>query len=418
MKKIYFVILMNLLLISCVGKNGYLIKNLTDTEKSKTITEKGKKVYKQKLVGEKQFDEVKNVRKYFLTAIKFNENNSEAKRYLRLTDGFKSSYVKRYLTLSKQYKNKKSKKEQDRFNMCFYVQKALKLDSKNDEAREYKKTIRDEFKKVIKFYKKKGEKSEKLFLASKKRNKKDEYALDGYKYFGRVELLDQADKSASGKKDKYVKYIVKRHKEISEQITKDMKGNEYSEAKKKVVSLYNYSIQPKMISSTKSLEYQVYYYWASYRYKVKKNYQGALYYVNKALKVHNYKKARVLKYELEKIIKDKKINEQFDKLISEIKTLRTKGKPFLAYEKVMDVIGDVKNQEKKNALKTELAEIETEMNGFVDKIYVDAINDFNDEQFESALKKFKKVLIIDENYKDASVYLKKSKEKIDLMESF
>ena len=124
-------------LASCAsfGDDLFLLGKLDDPAKANALTEAGIEQYTVRLVQRAEYEAVKDVRRYFDAALRYDPSNARAKQYLDLVDTYTAARLKANVKEADRLLAKKTRTRDEEYLMVAAVEKAARLDAQNEEVR-------------------------------------------------------------------------------------------------------------------------------------------------------------------------------------------------------------------------------------------------------------------------------------------
>ena len=134
-----------ILLASCVslGDDRFLLASLDDRAKANALTEAGIEQYTVRLVQRAEYEAVKEVRRYFDAALRYDPSNARAKQYLDLVDTYFATRLKANVKEADRLAAKKGRTRDEDFLMVAAVGKAARLDAQNEDVRRLQRETSD-----------------------------------------------------------------------------------------------------------------------------------------------------------------------------------------------------------------------------------------------------------------------------------
>ena len=416
LKNIFLSLLFIFAFISCKSGDSFLLESLNDSEKSDILTNKGIERYQKDLIENEDTTRIESVKVYFVRALEYNPANQTATQYIKRVDSFKDLLVKRLLNAALRYKNiGKNKSELDEFNMCYFIQSALNLDPRSKEAEKMKNEAKDSFKKIIDIFMQRGDKTKEAHSKEKNETVLKRMEFDAIYFYNRVLLLDPDNVKAKSEKSNFESFILSDMRKLADEASKFLNAKNYIEARNKIYLLKDYGnkLGDKMKDEISKLDYNLNYNWANYLYSIN-NLDLASAKIWLALEANKSQEA----YNLNRVIQEKRskviLAQSFDSIVENIDQLINANELSNAKRSIDNIYKSLANQKQKDTLDSKISVI----NSKIAPLYNEAIQNYNEENFKDAIKKFKTILEIDENYKDAKQYYNKAIEKQKTIESY
>ena len=418
---IYLVIILTFM--NCTSYDLYIVSKFDNKDKSNVLANKGIELYKSELEKKSNYESIPEIRKIFIMALRLYQDNYNAILYLKRTNVFKKEKFKKIYATAVKYKNRKKKSEQDEFNMCYFLQEALKIDPKHIKAIELKNEIWPVYKKLVNIYLDRGKTIKKELKKAKNDAENNTLFTKALNFFGRALLLDPDNKAAKDEKQYFENLVIDNMKDIMAEAEADIKKSDFKNAQIKVKTLKNYNklIDQKLLTETKNIEHDIYLNQAK-NYLTDNEYTLARKKIKQALDIKKEKQALDLKKNIDAIIISK-INrttkqKSLQNSIVKIDKLIDDNELKIAEDRIQSLIQTTSEEKYINQLKTRLSKIQNTKNKILIDIYKQAVDDYNNENFKEAIAKFRQIIELDENYENSQEYLDKAIEKQKALEAF
>lgn len=408
MKYFYNFFSISLVILFFTGcANLFLIKNLSKRDKARSLITKGAYLYRVQLESKQKFEKIPEIRKFFLKALDFDENNKTAIAYIKKVNSFKRIHANKNYRTALKYKNKSRRKTQDDFNMCYFIQKALEIDPKFKEAKKLKKSVKSTYKKLINNYLKIGNKIKIDLSKTKNYGSQTKLYLKALDNYGRALLLDPSHGEV--KKQKYFY-----EKEMDKRITHYLNLSKKALAKKErdfftikyyIRELYKYDqiVENNYYKAIRQIQYELYYYWAYDAYQDKK-YKLANSRIERALEIKNTRPAKNLQNNIQIKKTQARVSKSFEATLASIDESLEADELGEAINEINLLLKSIKDPSQR----AQVNKRKKQFNNKIPALYEDAIESFNEENFSKSIKKLKVVKSFKPNYKDTEIYLKKA----------
>ncbi len=415
-KFLFFPVLL-ILAFSCSSYDTFLLKTMSNSEKSDILTEKGIAKFREEIekAGNYSSEKKEEVEKYFRTALAFNRANNTAKEYIRKLSSLKELLFERMYDNAMSYKDIRNKNESDEFNMCFYLEKALAIDPSNKKAQKFKKEIKDVYDKLIKLYASRGGDIKSRINSTRDKNRREKLYIAGNDNYYRATLIDPSNSTFKNELKFYESRIADTVKSKLAELNAGLKKGRFESVADSMYILdqNNRRIYNRFTKEILDLKFRLYYYWGIVLYRDKK-YQAAIYKINAALSIKNDNYLAGLKDKINDTLSSEYFKNSFDSIIIDIDEMINNGDLDLAKKKIDYYRKSIRDPGQKR-------ELEKRSKLILDKIpglYQSAVNDYNDENFDDAMKKFGIVSRINPDYLDLKNYIEKTKNKQQMLQNY
>lgn len=397
-------------IISSKSTDSFIIKNLNDAEKSKILTDKGVLIYENEIEKKQEYNEdsINKVKEYFLNALLLDNNNEKAKEYIKKIESEKQNSFNKMTNKVFFYKNKKNKTEKDEFNQCFFLERALDINPTDNNALKLKRELKPLYDNLVSKYLSDGNKIKEMINNTKSENDKISLYVRGYDIYNKIKLIDGTNNSATKEIAYYSNQLAKVTAQKLKENDAKLKSDKFSEvyAALKDMDNYNNKSNRKYTKEILDLKFRLFNLWGMDLYG-KGNYQSSLYKINEALAIKYDKNLENIKSVALEKLNTEYIKNSYETTLALIDELIDKENLNQAKVKIDAMLKIVKDASRKSEL-NEKSKI------VIDKsreLYNSAIEDYNNENFSDAIRKFQIVIKIISDYRDVKNYLEKSLEK-------
>jgi hypothetical protein len=399
----YVLVLSLFFLYSCVSNDSSVLDSLNSKEKSDILTEKGIALYKEKIEKNNDYSsETKDeVKKYFTMALSYNKNNKTAMDYINKIDSLAKSGFDKMYNIALTFMDVKKKSESDEFNMCLYLDKALAIDPSNEKGLKLKKAIRSTYDKLVKLYSTRGTDIKNKISKARTEGEKEKLYIAGNDNYYMATVIDSTNPVFKTELSYYENQIREIVKAAIASLNNKIKIKQFDAVANSLYSLdqKNSRIYHEFAREILDLKFQLYHDWAIDLYG-KKNQKLALYKIDAALSIKNDNYLS----DLRKKISDSSNSDSIDSVLVDIDALITSGDLYTAKVKIDYYEKSVKDAAQKK-------ELDKRSQSVFDKIpdlYQAAIDEYNNENFKEAIKKFDAINKLSPNYLDTNSYLEKA----------
>jgi hypothetical protein len=404
-------------LSACATKGENLLLNsYSAAEKSALLSDKGILLYNVMLEKD-DILLVPDIKNLLQEALKLNPANEAANAYLQKADNYGSDIRDRCIILAKSnlLKNR-GRTEDDDYNLCLTVQKAYQIDPANNEIialRDATKAIREKLAGEILAY---ADDQVKLIKNIENKIKQGRTIIFVIEKLDKAFLLgsDLANQFGAQRAD-FANLLSANMDLIIAEVKKLMEKGKYHDAeiRFKILNKYNLYVKHKYDDDLKELQYNLYLAWSK-NLRASNQTEPALEKINLALRTKKTREAQELQTGLQSTRNRSELAASFDARISEIDALLDQGEIALAYQKISALAALTKAPDKLRELKSRKAKVKA----LLEAVYSEAVTDFVNENYSSAVKGFQNTLVVTRHYKNAENYLKKAQSELKILELY
>jgi hypothetical protein len=407
-------------LLACTSTNpndSFLVKSLDDQAKSRALTEAGVEEYDIHLVRQAEYEQIDQIRNYFVVALKYDSTNSRAQQYLALVDGFRKAQLQKNLrTASRGLKNAK-RTDNDNYTIFVALQTAIKLDPGNADAQKMLGDTASARSALVNSYLAKAK------AATDKLNAKSPDAVREKQYaeaFQQSGLALDVDPKSSGAKSQHEAARSELAKLVTRRLgaaQRAIAARNFVDARTQVSAAndLNRRADNSFDLDVRKVTYTLNYQWAVTLYN-KKDYTTAEVKNEAALAAMKTDEARALRRKLA----DKNAQQpavtavSFDISLQDIDNLIATGELVAAHRKVDSLAKVTKNPANMQQLDSRNEKILASLKDIYDK----GVDAYRNEDFKTAIDLLQTVVSIQVDYEQASDYLDKARSKQKLLEQF
>lgn len=400
----------------------FLINKLSYEEQSYVLSAKGVSLYNE-LEKTLNYSEIPEIREYFIKALYLHKNNVEAITYLKRINEFRSRNFNRMYETALRFKNRENRTEQDNFNMCFYIQKALEISPQHVKGVKLKEEVSHEFDKLIVLYNERGRAVKNELQAVTDKNIRDELILKGLDSFGRILLISPGNKEAGAEKEYFESVIISSMKEIIAQSLSDIENRKYSSIESSIALLekYNARVDNRMRNEIAEIRYKMNYNQAQ-DFLRQNNLSIARRRISTALMYRNTAEALNMQREINRRIasltSEYRKQQDFATLNNEVNLLIKEEEFSLARDRVKELLDKAGNNQERVRITALQNEINQKIKDILPKLYQEAVSAYNSENFREAIVKFQKIIGMEPNYEQAQDYLHKAVRRQEVLDRF
>ncbi|MBN2545664.1 MAG: hypothetical protein JXB50_07705 [Spirochaetes bacterium] len=410
MKRKLLLILIIFVLFSCKSADFFILENFNKIEKSKILTDKGIARYENDILNKPEYidDSINTVKKYFIHALSLDKDNERAKEYIKKIDSVKDYFFNKMMRSVLIYKNKRRKTERDEYYLCYFLEKALDIDPKNSEAVKLKRELKPVYLKLIENYSTDADNIKKRIKTTNSENAKINFYVSIYDFYNRIKNLDNTNKKVLKELNFYSKEFAKiTNKKLKENDAK-IKAGKYDEvfSALRQIIIYNDRSYVRHNREIIELKYKLFYFWGMDLYN-KGKFRSSLYKINEALAIKHDRNLIKVKSIILKKLETENLKSIYENNSAQIDEMIDRGGFDQAKEKIDSLLKIVKNNNDRN----DLIEKNKMIIDKCESLYNSAVDDYNNEDFTEAIRKFQIVIKVIPNYKEVKNYLAKSIEK-------
>jgi hypothetical protein len=398
------------------GDNGFLVKNLDDSNKSIALTNQGISAYTAYLVQQADYAKVEYVRQFFAVALRYDPDNPRAKQFLVKLDDFKRSLVRDKLKTAKQLLAKPKRKEDEDFALIVALQTAAAIDPSDISTT---KLLRDnatiQTGLVGTYLQRSKDAQAKAADPAASDTAREAFTISAYDNAAKAVAVAPSSSQSQQQKSSLQGELGKAFGRHESAVAKLVDKRKFEDGKAELarMSLLNAKLGGSRTSDLQASTYALYFQWAKTL-----NAKGLLLDADDRLDVAIAAKrgdaALALKREIAAKTSSSNQEAAFDAALPEIDSLIDAG-DFLAANKRIAVAAKLtKDKAKLDQLDARMGKIEDALGG----IYEKGLSAYRSENFKAAIDQLSIVVGIDAEYEQASDYLSKAKEKQALLDQY
>jgi tetratricopeptide (TPR) repeat protein len=392
----------------------FFVKAVDDRRKAELLTEKGAALYESDLVKAENFERIKEVRRYFETALRYDPENRTAARYMEYLNTFVQTRVNKKIALAGSLAKKPNRTEEENFQLCAAVAEASRLDPENDEIGKLKEDSEPVCAALAASYAEKGKNIRSSVIGGGGDEKTEQAYLQALDYYRKVLVVDPENKRARSEKkalqDDLSPFFQRKRAEVEQKIAK----GQFDQANKDLAALraFDKKLDGRFEREVKALSYSLYYRWAK-RSLEQKKYQTAGDLVDKALAVDKTPEATNLKREI--LARKRTLEEgvDFEAFLEYVDSLIDQNRLGDANRSIEKVLGKTTDQGRTRQLEQRKARV----GALLPDLYKQGVDAYKEESFQKAIQSLGVVVDVDPDYEQAASYLEKARSKQRLLES-
>jgi hypothetical protein len=405
------------LLASCasLGDDLFLLNHLDDPAKADALTEAGIAQYTVRLVEHAEYEAVKEVRRYFDAALHYDPSNAQAKQYLDLVDTYLVTRLKANVKEADRLLAKKARTRNEDYLMVAAVEKAVRLDSQNEDVRRLQRetaAVRDVLvKEGLALERATVEK----ITDGTADDARDRLWIDAYLAAGRVLALD-------GKNDAALAEQARTRTQVDEAFARRIGAVrvllgelKFTVSKAEIAEMSELSRRSGGLGdeAVRTAVYELNLRWARWLYG-EKEYASADVRVKAALAAQRTPDATALAKRIADAQAKTETGSSFETTLKDIDRLIGAGELVAAANRLEAL-------ERSTTEKTKLAELDARrqrIRGFLADLYARGLAAYRVENFADAIEALETVVRIDVSYEQAADYLEKARSKQRLLEQY
>jgi len=409
--KLVFALSCLALLSSCVTSRAdqFLINALTPQEKAALLFDQGVKRYNNDIVGRNDFSGYDELHAIFEDVLDLDPSHPKAAQYLDDLENYSkrrfASYITRANTLSKSSK----RTEAQDYELVLLVRQAAAIKGSDKDVARLQAGTRDLERAVILKRTSKLETLKKTILGEKDPQKLLNGLRSADRLMDEIVAIDPNNKDVNATQKAFDDYVASFVGKDIESAQKLLAAQNYDAAETAILRAEKSLaiVSPEPNKQVLAIKYDIYYAWASSLLDQKKL-GNAGEKADKAIAVRRSSEAVALRTKINKTVITRDYDAEIDDILSTIDALVAKDDVGGAYQAIAMNLARVNLDASKAKLNKRLDKVYARR----DQIYKDAIELYNEEDYESASKKFGVVLSITEDYEQARSYLDKAQTKI------
>jgi hypothetical protein len=398
------------------GDNGFLIKNLDDSNKSIALTNQGISAYSIYLVQHSDYGKAEYVRGFFTVALRYDPNNPRAKQYLDKIDNFKSSLVRSKLKTANLLLAKPKRKEDEDFTLIVALQTAATIDPANDSATKLLKDNSSVQAGLVEVYMKRSKDAQaKAADPAASESAREASYITAYDNAAKAVAVAPSNSQAQSQKAALKGELGKAFDKHVAAAAKLVNSGKYDDAKAEIarMSSLNAKLGGDRGEDLKASTYALYFRWAK-ALDAKGLSLDADDKVDVAIAAKRSDEALALKVKLSAKASSSNQGAAFDAALPEIDKLIAKDDFLSANKRIAAAAKLTKDKNKLDQLDSRRSKVEDALAG----IYEKGVNAYRSEDFKTAIDQLSTVVGIDAEYEQASDYLDKAKEKQKLLDQY
>lgn len=405
------------LLASCasLGDDLFLLRTLDPVAKANALTEAGVEQYTVRLVQRAEYEAVKEVRRFFDAALRYDPSSARAKQYLDLVDTYLATRLKANVKEADRLLAKKARTRDEDYLMVAAVQRAVRLDGQDEEVRRLQRETADLRDALVE----EGLVLERALAdkaaAAKADDARDRLWVDAYLAAGRVLALDAKHEAAlaeQGRTRGQVEEAFARRAGAVRDLLGDLK---FTVSKAEIAEMSELSRRSGGLGdeAVRAATYELNYRWARWLCD-QKEYASADVRVKAALAVQRSADASALQKRITEALAATAAGVSFEAALKDIDRLIGAGELVAAASRLETLERTTTEPAKVQQLDGRRGRIRA----FLPDLYARGLAAYREENFMDAIEALEAVVRIDVGYEQAADYLEKARSKQRLLEQY
>lgn len=412
-QKVFLISIIGILIMfsACTSlrANIFLIKTTTPQEKAAMLFDEGLTRYKTDLLKNNDLKKIPEIRRYFSDALTLDPEHHQAQKYITELDSYKEKVYTSNLDKAKKLAVVEKRSETQDYELVYAVKQASDLQGGDVELGKLKKTTKDLEPTVIQTRLDKIALLEPKIIAESDAKALSKLMADANRALTEIQNIDPGNKAAAQSRANINAHVASLAKKDIDLAQEKLTEKNYADAETAILRAEKNqaAITSEKNPQIQTIKYQVYYTWGSALFSSKK-YQLANEKVTKALSANRTSEALALKTKINNSTSVRDYDSEIDDILNTVNELLAQGDPVGAQNAIQENIPKLKNQENKNKLSEKSSDISAQ----IKQLYQDGIALYNEEDYESAIQKFRVIVKVNPDYEQAQAYLDRSNTKI------
>ena len=404
-------------LASCAsfGDDLFLLGNLDDPAKANALTEAGIEQYTVRLVQRAEYEAVKDVRRYFDAALRYDPSNARAKQYLDLVDTYTVSRLKANVKEADRLLAKKTRTRDEEYLMVAAVEKAARLDAQNEEVRRLQRETAGQRDALVKDGLAAERATVEKITDKTPDDTRDRLWVDAYLAARRVLALDARNDAALAEQ-------ARTRREVEEAFARRLAAVrgllgelKFTASKAEIAEMSELSRRSGGLGeeAVRTATYELNYRWARWLYD-QKEYASADVRVKAALAAERTADASSLAKRISDALTKTETGVSFETTLKDVDRLIGAGELVAAHNRLQAL-------ERATDDPAKLAQVDARrerIRGFLADLYARGLAAYRVENFADAIEALETVVRIDVGYEQAAEYLEKARSKQRLIEQY
>jgi hypothetical protein len=404
-------------LVSCasLGDDRFLLNHLDDPTKANALTEAGIAQYTVRLVQHAEYEAVKEVRRYFDAALRYDPSNAQAKQYLDLVDTYLVTRLKANVKEADRLLAKKARTRDEDYLMVAAVEKAARLDSQNEDVRRLQRETVDLRDALVKEGLALERATVEKITDKTADDTRDRQWIDAYLAVGRVLTLDAKNDAALAEQARTRKQVEEAFARRFAAVRGLLGERKFTVSKAEIAEMSELSRRSGGVGdeAVRTAVYELNIRWARWLYD-QKEYASADVRVKAALAAQRTADATALAKRITDAQAKTETGVSFETALKDIDRLIGTGELVAAQNRLEAL-------ERSTTDKAKLTELDARrerIRGFLADLYARGLAAYRVENFADAIEALETVVRIDVGYEQAAEYLEKARSKQRLLEQY
>lgn len=404
-------------LASCAsfGDDLFLLGKLDDPAKANALTEAGIEQYTVRLVQRAEYEAVKDVRRYFDAALRYDPSNARAKQYLDLVDTYTASRLKANVKEADRLLAKKTRTRDEEYLMVAAVEKAARLDAQNEDVRRLQRESAGQRDALVK----EGLAAERAAVEKitdkTPDDARDRLWVDAYLAARRVLALDARNDAVLAEQARTRRQVEEAFARRLAAVRGLVGELKFTASKAEIAEMSELSRRSGGLGeeAVRTATYELSYRWARWLYD-QKEYASADVRVKAALAAERTADASSLAKRISEALAKTETGVSFETALKDVERLIGAGELVAAHNRLQAL-------ERATNDPAKLAELDARrerIRGFLADLYARGLAAYRVENFADAVEALETVVRIDVGYEQAAEYLEKARSKQRLIEQY
>ncbi len=405
------------LLVSCasVGDDLFLLRSLDPVAKANTLTEAGIELYTVRLVQRAEYEAVKEVRRFFDAALRYDPSSARAKQYLDLVDTYLVTRLVANVKEADRLLAKKARTRDEEYLMVAAVQKAVRLDSQNEDVRRLQRETESQRAVLVKEGLALERATVDKIAGTTSDDARDHLWIDAYLAAGRVLAIDAKNETALTEQARtrgQVEGAFARRIGAVKSLLGELK---FTVSKAEIAEMSELSRRSGGLGdeAVRAATYELNYRWARWLCD-QKEYASADVRVKAALAVQRSADAMALQKRIGEALAATAAGVSFETALKDVDRLIGAGE-------LVAAAGRLEPLERSTVEPAKVQQLDTRrqrIRAFLPDLYARGLAAYREENFRDAIEALETVVRIDVGYEQAADYLEKARSKQRLLEQY
>ena len=404
-------------LASCASfRDGlFLLGKLDDPAKANALTEAGIEQYTLRLVQRAEYEAVKDVRRYFDAALRYDPSNARAKQYLDLVDTYVVTRLKANVKEADRLLAKKARTRDEEYLMVAAVEKAGRLDAQNEDVRRLQRETAAPRDALVKETLAAERATVEKIIDKTPDDARDRLWIDAYLAAGKVLAIDGKNDAALAEQARTRKLVEEAFARRLGEVRGLLEQLKFTVSKGEIAEMSELSRRAGSLGeeAVRTATYELNYRWARWLYG-QKEYASADVRVKAALAAQRSADAGSLAKRIADALAKTETGVSFETTLKDVDRLIGAGELVAAHNRLQAL-------ERATTDKAKLSDLDARrerIRGFLADLYARGLAAYRVENFADAIEALETVVRIDVGYEQAAEYLEKARSKQRLLEQY